>query len=159
VLFEPVEFRARPPCRIIHESRSDLFVAFHRGNLWSPLRYQAAYVAENSRCQGTITVASLENTDHPPVYAETLLGSHADNILAETSIELRRDINLVALHASALPLAGVETGREENCCLWGLPTFPDLVRLGLEIASRFLQYDAVLVLVELPKVLLCFPRL
>jgi hypothetical protein len=111
-------------------------------------------MTENTRGKGSIAVASFQYTDHTTIDAESLLGCHADNVLAQTSIEFRRDVNLVTLHACALPLTRVKSGGEEDSGLRRLSHSSDLIRLVLEIAPRLLQDDAVLVFVEFPELLL-----
>jgi hypothetical protein len=74
-------------------------------------------MAENTRCQSSITVPSFQYTDNPPIDSESFLLCHPHNIGSELGVEFGWNMDMMSLHAGAFPFASVKSRRDEDCCL------------------------------------------
>lgn len=76
--------------------------------------HQAAQVAKDARGDRAVAVTTFHDTDDTPFGGRVGVHGEGNGVPGDSGIKVGGYLDRVPLHTTTLPLAGVESGREEN---------------------------------------------
>ncbi|GAW25524.1 putative histone deacetylase HOS3 [Rosellinia necatrix] len=114
-------------------------------------------MTKNPRVQSSVAVTAFENADNPPVDTKSFFTRNLHYVSCKPGVESSWHVHFVPLHASALPLARIEPGRQKDGGFWHLTSSLKPFGLRPKIISCLFENNRILGCVELPEFRISFP--